>query len=1048
MNARVPAPTKPTQTMSAPQVRSNFLQRECACGGAAVFDDECEQCRKKKRLGLQARLKLNEPEDTYEQEADQLRGQGPTSGAGRLGEPLLRADVNQRFGYDFSGVPVHAEAMPPLARLGQARNALTGSLGEGAGRIAIEIASAETKGAEGMTVDRRVHLAPGRFDTQSYEGRVRLGHEVAHAIQQERGAGLSSGLAPAHRSALEIEAERAGRAFADGRGFSVMGKAPATAALFRGPAEEQKPEADEELDAAIQEVSDRQAARGAAIERYRKERQDDIRAHLEYREYEVPVDERLRKTPPGQQPHEIWMRVLEKEFPGITREDAEEILRRARMSTWSVESASIAEQVSTRDKIRFRTKFMRLLAEVYQEIGEDRVRASLNVDELLNAGPDMALEIFKDVGRGYYNGIIGFGQGLVDLPAAPVNLYESLTGGEQRHVLDLSDLRADYHTSTGVSLGPNIEMGVQFGLMLAGGKLPAGAGAGTGAAANTASQASRAAGLVSTWTKLNAVSAGVTSVVQAGQAIRDIARGYVIEDGKKRPLTEDDILGRLAGIAFGVHAAKSALRGTPRKSGGGPGSPPEPAVSDLTVERTTPSKIQVSVPGEPGKLVIDDAGWRVVSADGQVLAQGSPDEGALLASKLGEAQAAQPASPATAAAPPSPDTGSGQTAQTPRPAATLSVLQGGNQFSGKPRGLAFDSDSTSRSVRVDVSHPILQNRQPANDVPPTPQAKAMEASAAAARQATDMPKVVSVHGASPAADTVEPAYMGTKVPTSSPAAGSVDLDVQGSALGKPETVPSPPLGSVTETASSSPGVTKAPVPKPVWVQFPDGTFREFDAAEVKGVLKPGTEVQTPNGAAQVVGTTGEYMQRGEKMGETPVPNDPLWVQFPDGTIREFDAAEVKGAPSRGTNVLTPDGVGKVVGLGEPPMGREVKQPIVEPGGRPYRAPALMTADELNQPVELSRTAKEQRRFGGLEPRRLNDIEHKTANTVLDALRDVNSGDKAAMNRLIALRPHDWKGGEFKGWWSVDLFPGDPGTMRIYFRKGADGSFEAIIRQGH
>jgi hypothetical protein len=89
---------------------------------------------------------------------------------------------------------------------------------------------------------------------------------------------------------------------------------------------------------------------------------------------------------------------------------------------------------------------------------------------------------------------------------------------------------------------------------------------------------------------------------------------------------------------------------------------------------------------------------------------------------------------------------------------------------------------------------------------------------------------------------------------------------------------------------------------------------------VKGVLEPGTEVQTPDGVTQVVGTTAEYMQRGGKVGETPVPTDPLWVQFPDGTIREFDAAEVKGAPSRGTDVQTPDGVGKVVGRGEPQWG--------------------------------------------------------------------------------------------------------------------------------
>jgi hypothetical protein len=535
------------------------------------------------------KLAVNTRGHAYEHEVDRIPDPRFTSGAGRTG-------MDQRFGYDFSRLSVHTEAMSPFALLGHARNALMGSLGEGAARIAIQTTSTETIGAEGMTVGRRVHLAPGRFDTQSHEGRVRLGHEVAHAIQQERGTGLSPALTPVHRAALEMEAERAGRAFADGRRFSVVGRAPTTAALFRGPGEEQEPEADQDLDASIQEVLDRQAARGTSIAKDRRERQDYILAHLEWREYDVPVDERLRRTPTARQPQELWIRVLQMEFPSINRENAEEILRRTGIKAWSAESGSIAEQIRTRGKIQFRTKYMRLLTEVYNEIVEDRARASVNVEELLNPGPDMALQIFKDVGRGYYNGILGFGQGLVDLPAAPVNLIQSLRGGEQRHILDLSGLRADYHTSYGVHYGSSIELGTQLGLMVVSGKLPLGAGAGTGAAANTASQASRAARLFSTWSKLNAVSAGATSVVQAEQALRDIARGYVIEDGKKRPLTEDDIVGRLAGIAFGLHAAKSALRGTPGKSGSGPGSSPEAAIPDMSIEPTTPSPVAEPVP--------------------------------------------------------------------------------------------------------------------------------------------------------------------------------------------------------------------------------------------------------------------------------------------------------------------------------------------------------------------------------------------------------------------------------------------------------------------
>ena len=138
--------------------------------------------------------------------------------------------------------------------------------------------------------------------------------------------------------------------------FSVAGKAPTTAPLFRGPGDEQEGEVNRELDAAIQQVVDKHVARGVAIAKRRKEQHDYILAHLEYREYDVPVDDRLRKTPAARQPQELWMRVLEMVFPTISREDATEVLRRTRMNAESVESDSIAEQIRTRAKIHFRTK--------------------------------------------------------------------------------------------------------------------------------------------------------------------------------------------------------------------------------------------------------------------------------------------------------------------------------------------------------------------------------------------------------------------------------------------------------------------------------------------------------------------------------------------------------------------------------------------------------------------------------------------------------------------------------------------------------------------
>ena len=51
---------------SAPAVpsrlsRSGQLQRKCACNGATGVSGECEECKKKKLLGLQAKLQISEP---------------------------------------------------------------------------------------------------------------------------------------------------------------------------------------------------------------------------------------------------------------------------------------------------------------------------------------------------------------------------------------------------------------------------------------------------------------------------------------------------------------------------------------------------------------------------------------------------------------------------------------------------------------------------------------------------------------------------------------------------------------------------------------------------------------------------------------------------------------------------------------------------------------------------------------------------------------------------------------------------------------------------
>src|SRR6266478_2370570 len=107
------------------------LQRKCACGGTPGPTGECEACKKKRQLGLQTKLKINEPGDAYEHEADRVAQtmvgsfsrpaepkskagselQAPSDGDLTKGGERLPQHVAEffetRFGRDFSAVRVH-----------------------------------------------------------------------------------------------------------------------------------------------------------------------------------------------------------------------------------------------------------------------------------------------------------------------------------------------------------------------------------------------------------------------------------------------------------------------------------------------------------------------------------------------------------------------------------------------------------------------------------------------------------------------------------------------------------------------------------------------------------------------------------------------------------------------------------------------------------------------------------------------------------------------------------------------------------------------------
>ncbi|CAH1087684.1 eCIS core domain-containing protein [Candidatus Nitrotoga sp. 1052] len=179
--------------VSKPPHAGLLLQRKCACGGSAAssLTGKCEACKSER---LQTKLSIGASNDPLEQEADQVADQvlaaalhSPVSGippriqrdsgqategtdtapasvehvlasSGRPLEPVLRQDMEQRFGHDFSGVRVHS--------------------GSAAAQSAREL------NAPAYTAGRDIVFDSGKFAPSTNDGRRLLAHELTHVVQQ------------------------------------------------------------------------------------------------------------------------------------------------------------------------------------------------------------------------------------------------------------------------------------------------------------------------------------------------------------------------------------------------------------------------------------------------------------------------------------------------------------------------------------------------------------------------------------------------------------------------------------------------------------------------------------------------------------------------------------------------------------------------------------------------------------------------------------------------------------------------------------------------
>lgn len=170
---------------------STIIQRQCACGGT------CPECQEErlKALGVQTSLKINEPGDRWEREADQMADQVLRMSHSQLGEGLAKAPAttvmrreltqqtplsstsnhlrltggkplpprdlqyfNARFGRDFSKVKIHSN---------EQADAMSQSLN-----------------ARAFTSGNNIAFLKGEYDTKSQSGRHLMAHELTHVLQQ------------------------------------------------------------------------------------------------------------------------------------------------------------------------------------------------------------------------------------------------------------------------------------------------------------------------------------------------------------------------------------------------------------------------------------------------------------------------------------------------------------------------------------------------------------------------------------------------------------------------------------------------------------------------------------------------------------------------------------------------------------------------------------------------------------------------------------------------------------------------------------------------
>lgn len=191
--------SNPAKITPSPAVPHMAAQRKCGCGGSAGLTDRCTECQTQWLEGkpLRTKLRINEPGDVYEQEADRvaaevMRELEPDFKPGPSQSPAnVRRHAAPGAAESMEAAPIISEV---LTSAGQPLDAATQSffasrLGHDFGNVRVHADAAAAESARSVnalayTMGQDVVFGAGQYAPGSRAGQQLLAHELTHVVQQ------------------------------------------------------------------------------------------------------------------------------------------------------------------------------------------------------------------------------------------------------------------------------------------------------------------------------------------------------------------------------------------------------------------------------------------------------------------------------------------------------------------------------------------------------------------------------------------------------------------------------------------------------------------------------------------------------------------------------------------------------------------------------------------------------------------------------------------------------------------------------------------------